>query len=174
MSEVKMDSATCVGGAKTIVAAIVARSFLFAISRGLPAWDAAWATDTPPRLTQEETAVKDLIGYVRPTIIGYAKEDPAGSVFANTGGKRYSSTEDVTGLFLARVDIPPDAFPGQTVREIGLFEGPTIAADVLPGQMVIPTDKVTDAGNLFHLSWFQPQPLSAQGGPISLPVIIQP
>lgn len=146
-------------------------TYLFALSRGDPAWDAAWDEPNPPAPDLTATGVLDLIGYARPTVVGFLEEDPGGQIVADTG-TAYSVSAEPTRWLRVRLSVPAGAFTGETVREIALFSTPAIDAGVPPGQTVIAPADVSDPGDLMRLAWTRPQFLSA-GTSIARNVILR-
>jgi hypothetical protein len=140
--------------------ALAGLTFLAALSAGDPDWDAAWSEPNPPSPDLGATGILDLIGYVRPTIVDFVTADPAGAIITDDGA-RYATSASRTRYLRIRISIPAGAYPGVTVREVALFAHPTIAAGVPGGQTILAPADVEDAGDLVHLSWLEPQFLSA-------------
>lgn len=133
--------------------------FVFAVSAGDPDWDAAWAEPNPPVPPLASTDVLDLIGYARPSIVGFVAEDADG-VIVTEEGTAWSTSAVRTRNLRLRVSIPAGAWSGQTIREIGVFANPTFAAGLAPGKTILDLEDVLDAGDLMHVSWLRPQFLS--------------
>lgn len=145
-------------GRVVLAKALVALPFLFAVSRGNPAWDAQWGDDNPPTPPLSATGVFDLIGYARPTIVGFLVPDDAGSI-VGSGGARYSNSNVPTRYLRVRLSLPVGSYAGQTLREIGLFANPAIDPSVPSGQTLIDPADVVSPGDLFQLHWREPLPL---------------
>ena len=139
--------------------ALAAYPFVVALSRGNADWDSAWEQPNPPSPGLDVTDVLDLIGYVRPTIVGFVAADPAGAIVTDDG-VHYSTSEVRTRYLRIRLSVPAGAFPDVTVREVGIFANPTFAAGLAPGKTVLDLADVEDPGDLVHLSWLRPQFLS--------------
>lgn len=133
--------------------------YVFAISAGDPDWDAAWSEPNPPVPPLASTDVLDLIGYARPSIVGFVDEDADGVIVTEEGAAWSTSATRTRNLRL-RVSIPAGAWVDQTIREVGVFANPTFAAGLAPGKTILAVEDVLDAGDLMHVSWLRPQFLS--------------
>ena len=138
---------------------LIGLTFLFAISRGNPAWDTQWDDVNPPTPPLSALGVLDLIGYVRPILQGYVTPDADGMI-GGENGERFAVSPTRTRYPRVRLSIPAGAFPNQTIREVGLFSSPVIDSSVLPGQTIIDPSDVSDPGDLNRIVWTRPQFLS--------------
>lgn len=143
-------------GRVTTAEALVARTWLVAIASGSADWDA----DPAYPVSTDLAGPTALLGYARLKILGYAKEDAAGS-FSN-GNKTFKHFNDPQENLLMQVHIQPGDLPvGTTIRELVFYTAPTIADDVNPGNLFIPSDKVTNAGSLYAAAHFAPEVMTA-------------
>jgi hypothetical protein len=149
---------TC--GREVMAEQLVALTFLFALSRGDPSWDATWEDPNPPSPPLSAIGVLDLVGYARATVQGFLVPDEAGLILSDTGTK-YTVSETRTRWARVRLSVPAGTYPDETIREIGLFSSPTIDAGVPLGQTIIEPADVSDPGDLNRLVWTRPQFLSA-------------
>lgn len=133
--------------------------FVFAVSAGDSDWDAAWGEPNPPVPPLASTDVTDLIGYARPSIVGFVAEDVEGAIVTEEGTAWSTSAARTRNLRL-RISIPAGAFVDQTIREVGVFANPTFAPGLAPGKTILAIEDVLDAGDLLHVSWLRPQFLS--------------
>lgn len=147
-------------GRAVMAEALAGLPYVIALSSGDPDWDAAWDEVNPPTPPLASTGIIELIGYVRPTIVGYVVEDEDG-VIVTDEGTRYATSATRTRNLRIRISIPAGSWTGATVREVGVFANPTFAEGLLPGKTVLDPEDVIDAGDLLHLSWLRPQFLSA-------------
>lgn len=146
-------------GRAVMAEALAGLPFVVALSSGDPDWDVAWDEVNPPTPPLASTDILDLIGFVRPTIVGFVIEDEEGAIVTDGGG-RYSTSETRTRNLRIRISIPAGSWTGATVREVGVFANPTFAEGLQPGKTVLDPEDVEDAGDLLHLSWLRPQFLS--------------
>lgn len=147
-------------GRAVMAEALAALPFVVALSSGDPDWDEGWEETNPPTPPLASTDVLSLIGYVRPTIVGFVVDDEEGVIVTDEGTK-YSTCETRTRNLRIRVSIPAGSWPGETVREIGVFANATFAEGLSPGKTVLDEEDVVDPGDLLHVSWLRPQYLSA-------------
>lgn len=146
-------------GRAVMAEALSTLPFVFALSSGDAAWDAAWEEPNPPYPPLETTSVLDLIGYARPSIVGFVEEDPDGVVVTEEGTAWATSLARTRNLRL-RVTLPAGAFAGSTIREVGVFANPTFIPGLAPGKTILDLADVVETGELLHVSWLRPQFLS--------------
>lgn len=147
-------------GREVMAEALAGLTFLSGLSAGDPDWDAAWAEPNPPSPDLGATGILSLVGYVRPTIVGFVIADPEGAIITDDGA-RYSTSETRTRYLRIRISLPAGAFTGATIREVAIFASPTFAAGLSAGKTVLDPGDVEAPGDLLHLSWLPPQFLSA-------------
>ena len=161
-----MESVIVKGGRQVIATALQAGPWLFALGRG----DGAWAS--PPAADYAANGVQDLIGFVRPNIIGFAVQDEGG-LFSAPDGTRYAHTSEPTDYFLAHLIVEQGSYQDEVVREVALYYQPAIDESVPAGQIAIASGQVTDPGVLFQLTNIVPITLSA-GVELQMPSRIIP
>lgn len=133
--------------------------FVFAVSAGDPEWDAEWGEPNPPVPPLASVDVLDLIGYARPSIVGFVAEDADG-VIVTEEGTAWSTSATRTRNLRLRLSIPAGAWSDQTIREIGIYANPVFSEDLAPGKTILDFADVVYAGDLMHVSWLRPQFLS--------------
>ncbi|MBI1620161.1 hypothetical protein [Aquamicrobium zhengzhouense] len=147
-------------GRAVMAEALAALPFVVALSAGDPDWDDAWGEVNPPTPSLGANGILALVGYVRPTIVGFVVEDPEGIIVTDEGTK-YSTSEARTRNLRIRIQIPAGSWTGATIREIGVFANASFDAGMPAGKTVLDEGDVIAAGDLLHLSWLRPQFLSA-------------
>lgn len=147
-------------GREVMAEAFSALPFVAALSAGDPAWDPQWTDPNPPSPGLGATAIADLIGYVRPTLVDFVEPDPAGTIVTEEGGT-FTGATGRSRYIRVRLSVPAGAFPDVYVREIGIFANPTFIEGLAPGKTVLDPGDVTAAGDLAHLLWSPPQFLNA-------------
>lgn len=146
-------------GRAVMAEALASLPYVVALSSGDPAWDEAWDDVNPPTPPLAAADVSNLIGYVRPSIVGFVVEDEDGVIVTEVGTK-YATSATRTRNLRIRIDIPAGSWPGETVREVGVFANPTFAEGLAPGKTILDPEDVEVVGDLLHLSWLRPQFLS--------------
>ena len=147
-------------GREVMAQAFAALPFVAALSAGDTDWDALWADPNPPSPDLGSTAILDLIGYVRPTLVDFVEPDPEGTIVTEEGGI-YTAAAGRSRYLRIRISVPAGAFPDVYVREIGIFANPTFIEGLAPGKIVLDPGDVEAAGDLAHLLWSPPQFLNA-------------
>jgi hypothetical protein len=147
-------------GREVMAQSFAALPFVAALSAGATEWDAQWTDPNPPTPDLSATAIVDLIGYVRPTIVDFVEPDPAGMIVTEEGGS-YNVATGRSRYLRIRIAVPAGAFPNVYVREIGIFANPTFIGGLAPGKVVLDPGDVVTEGDLAHLLWSPPQLLNA-------------
>jgi hypothetical protein len=148
------------GGRGVMAGAFSALPFIAALSAGDPAWDPQWTDPNPPTPDPDATAIADLIGYVRPSLVDFVEPDPVGAILTEEGGS-FTVIAGTSRYCRVRVSIPPGSFPNVYVREIGIFANPTFIEGLAPGKTVLDPGDVVSEGVLAHVLWSPPQFLNA-------------
>lgn len=109
--------------------------------------DGQW--QTPLAESPDATALQDPIGYRKATNVRYCQPDEMGEIEVNSGRFTVSSEQSRHLYIQFRYDFN-DA-KGETIREIGVFLNPQLAADLPPGQMYFDNQQVSDPGKMLLL-----------------------
>ncbi|MDT0137283.1 hypothetical protein [Acidovorax sp. PRC11] len=129
------------------VARLVATQPIYlAWGRGRPAWDAAG----PEPETTTHTGLISEIGRIIATSVQFVVPDDAGAI-EMPGGNRYALSAVPTQWLYVSWDFRYDDAAGETVRELGVFLGGTVAAGLPAGQRYFPAEQVTSPGDLYTL-----------------------
>ncbi|SFE10074.1 hypothetical protein [Paracidovorax konjaci] len=129
------------------VARLVATQPIYlAWGRGRPAWDAAG----PEPETTKHTGLISEIGRTIATSVQYAVPDDAGPIEL-PDRSRYAISAAPTQWLYVRWDFSYDDAAGETVRELGVFLGGTVAAGLPAGQRYFPAAQVTSPGDLYTM-----------------------
>ena len=132
-------------GRTALARAIAAQSVYLAWGRGLPAWDAA-----PEAEPTTATGLVDEIGRRLVTAVQYVKPDPAGEIEL-PDASRYTTSATPTKWLHVRWTFDFADAAGETVRELGIFVGGTVAAGLPPGQRYFTAAQVDNPGDLYCL-----------------------
>lgn len=122
--------------------------------------DIAWDTDPDASAVnlKGETVLTAELGR-RPAIVGYAEPDEEGDIsmpvgLNEDGTVRMNRYKQVTGpspwLYL-RVTFDFEDAPRNTIREVGVFVGTEVKADVPPGKKYVTPGELEKAGMLLSI-----------------------
>lgn len=136
-------------GRIALASAIAAQPLYLAWGRGLPAWDA----ETPPEPTTA-TALVDEIGRRLITAVQYVVPHADGEIEL-PDGTRYTASAQPSKWVHARWTFDYTDAAGETVRELGVFIGGTLAAGLPAGQRYFTPEQVVDGGELYTLERFE-------------------
>lgn len=104
---------------------------------GDPDWDA-----TPVAESITETALVNEVGRRAATSVRYCEPDEAGEIIVPNG--RFAESVAPTSHLFLRFNFDFADAPLASIREIGIFIGTTVVADLPPGQLYfLPADVVT-------------------------------
>lgn len=145
-------SLTPVDAGRVAIAKILrAQDFGLAVGTGLEAWGA-----TPPAVQASDAALAAPYAMARPVAMSYAEPDNDGLIVV-ADGTHWTATATPTGHLYLRfvLDYGDDA--AETLREIGLYLGPTYDAGVGGGQSFVPWADVTAPGDLWAIERFPPR-----------------
>lgn len=126
--------------------AIAAMDIHIAYGRGNAAWDDA----PPPNAGSLNTALIDEIGRTRVTEKLYVTRDDAGAIIT-PDGTRYSASAEPTRYLLIRATFGYGEATEEPIREMAVFVGTRVRADVPPGQYYVTPDQVTNIGDVYTL-----------------------
>ncbi|ELT50278.1 hypothetical protein [Brucella intermedia] len=150
-----------IGGRVILAQALLLTEMFLAVGTGDPDWDSAPPPSTPEEEQQQYTqlaALTDLtalVGLTRTRDKFFVKPDAAGTI-PMSDGALYSRTDEPTPYIYVRFQLDLSDASGTTLREHGIFIGTTLAPDVLPGQMYIPSEKVVSFGQMVQVDRFPP------------------
>lgn len=143
-------------GRAALAASLAAQSLHYAWGEGDAAWDADPDANTVN--LKGETALVAELGR-RPAIIGYAEPDAEGDISMPVGlnpdnSVRMNRYRQVTGpspwLYL-RVTFDFEDAPRNTIREVGVFVGTVVKADVPPGKKYVTPSELEEPGMLLSI-----------------------
>lgn len=133
-------------GRIALAKAVAAMTIHIAYGRGRPEWD---DQGTPPAGSYQ-TALVDEIGRRLVTEKVFVARDPQGSI-ETPDGTRYSVSQAPTRYLLIRTTFAYGEAVDQPIREMGVFMGTEINADVPPGQYYVEPGQLAKPGELYTL-----------------------
>ncbi len=111
---------------------------------GNPAWD-----DIPVAESISETALVAEVGRRIATSVRYCTPDVAGEIIVPNG--RFAESATPTNHLFLRFNFDFSDAPLATIREIGIFIGTTLVADLPPGQLYFLPAHLLTPGTLLAL-----------------------
>lgn len=125
--------------------AVAAQTIHIAWGRGLPAWD-----DTPEPEPVSAVGLVDEIGRRLVTEVLFVKPDVLGDIELPSGNKYSISAEPTTYLLLRATFGFTDA-EGENVREMGVFFGTQLKAEVPAGTRWVLPAQLDNPGEIYTL-----------------------
>lgn len=110
--------------------------------------NAAWDTQAEPEPVNAAALVNE-IGRRAATQVGFVEPDAAGTIETPQGNFRMSATP--TRWLYVRVVFAFNEAPTARIRELGIFLGTELRADLPAGQRYFAPDEITKPGKLYLL-----------------------
>lgn len=136
-------------GRAALAAALASQTLHFAWGTG----DAAWDT-TPVPEPIDAVALVNEIGRRLVTDVRFVTEDPAGEIVVPTG--RYAVSATPTRHLLCRIAYDFGDAPASVIREVALFAGTAVQAELPAGQRYFTPAEIVDAGTLVAIERITP------------------
>lgn len=136
-------------GRSAMAAAIKNSPLHVAWGTGNETWD-----NTDNRESRHATELTAEIGRVKVKTVGFCTPDDAGDIVMQ--GARFMSSPTPTPNLHIKADFDFSDGLGQTIRELGVFVGATVAKGLPKGQRYFTPDNLTDKGVLLALDYITP------------------
>lgn len=136
-------------GRAALAAALAAQTLHFAWGTGLAEWDT-----TPVPEAVDATALVNEVGRRLVTEVHFVSEAADGEIVVPTG--RYSISAQPTRHLLFRIAYDFNDAPASVIREVALFAGTEVKADLPAGQRYFEPGQILAPGTLVALERLTP------------------
>ncbi|MDR3362615.1 MAG: hypothetical protein LBO64_07235 [Desulfovibrio sp.] len=149
-------------GRAFMAGAIKAQPLHVAWGTGDPDWDDMADSDLPGLV--ESTALVNEVGRRVPASIGFVTPDDNGSIVIPIGAdgegnviyKRYTTSPDATAYLYIRCNFDNADASNSVIREMALFGGTEVNADLPPGLQYFTPDQIVNPGFLIAAEIVRP------------------
>lgn len=110
-------------------------------------------TSNPPNESVSSTGLTAPLAYLRAIRLSHVTDSEQANTPSLTtiDSQRWWLAPDPTGNLLCAFTLSTNDLAGETIREVGLFQGLTLNTGVTTGQLFYPASDVASPGNLFVL-----------------------